>query len=664
MQSMAGSATPFAVRILRERVRLQLAVGKADAVEARLEIERLTEELKSSAALDPISSLARRLGIDRRSEDFLSFVVACCTDPLSAMVLDRLQGSSSQYGVSVATYAAISNTNDEARELAMSLAANHILVESSVLELAGSGAATAPLRLWAVGSRVQRHLAGDDSLLAPLGRIPAPDLMLFDDEQRQTLEELTRLVASGRSLVVVIEGPSESGRTTAAGTACRNLGGDSAAVLALERLDRAPESLERGLRALRRERSLTGAIPVIRGLEELEPPEEEGRRRCLERFIEESSGPVILITTLPAQAIRVRGELVRTRWGVPLPLARRNMWNILLAQHDAGHCLSDLELDELGHRYLIGPGAMQQAIAIASLSCREPHMPGSALVSALRQCTTEKLAGLTTHVRVEHDWSELVLAVDTREQINALVSRVRHSHQVLERWGLEKRIGRASGVAALFGGPPGTGKTMVAGLVAKELGLDLHQVELSQVVSKWVGETEKQLAKIFDAAGSGHCLLLFDEADALFTKRTEVKSSNDRYSNLEVNFLLQRIEAFRGIVILTTNLDASIDPAFKRRLAAHVVFWPPDEDEREALWRNFLSSGVPIHENLDIDRLVTDFPELSGAHIRNVVLNAAFAAASRGGQVTQVSLESAARNEYASMGRVLARDGKSGLVRR
>jgi SpoVK/Ycf46/Vps4 family AAA+-type ATPase len=358
-------------------------------------------------------------------------------------------------------------------------------------------------------------------------------------------------------------------------------------------------------------------------------------------------------TSLVGQAVRTQGELVRIAWSPPPTPARRNMWSLLLAHSDPEHQLSELDLDELGHRYTIGAGAMREAIATAQLSPRP--LTKSRLVSALRQRTTERLTGLTTHVPVRQEWRDLVLAQDTRDQIDALVARVRHSHQVFERWGLEKRIGRATGVAALFSGPPGTGKTMVAGLVARELGLDLHQIELSQVLSRWIGETEKQLAQIFDAAGTGHCLLLFDEADALFTKRTEVRSSNDRYSNLEVNFLLQRMESFRGIVILTTNMDASIDPAFKRRLAAHVVFWPPDDEERERLWKSYLSSGVPVGADLDVDRLVQDFPDLSGAHIRNAVLNAAFAAASRQDLVTQAALESAARNEYAAMGRVLSR---------
>jgi SpoVK/Ycf46/Vps4 family AAA+-type ATPase len=139
-----------------------------------------------------------------------------------------------------------------------------------------------------------------------------------------------------------------------------------------------------------------------------------------------------------------------------------------------------------------------------------------------------------------------------------------------------------------------------------------------------------------------------------------VKSSTDRYSNLEVNFLLQRMEAFRGIVILTTNLDTAMDPAFKRRLAAHIVFWPPDEAERERLWTSYLGSGIPLDKDVDVERLVQAFPDLSGANIRNAVLTAAFVAASQHGVVTQATLESAARNEYASMGRVLANVGLRG----
>jgi SpoVK/Ycf46/Vps4 family AAA+-type ATPase len=265
------------------------------------------------------------------------------------------------------------------------------------------------------------------------------------------------------------------------------------------------------------------------------------------------------------------------------------------------------------------------------------------------------MGGLAARVQVRQRWDELVLGKDTLDQIKALTARVKHAHKVLEEWGLESKLARGTGVAALFSGPPGTGKTMVAGLIARELELELYQVDLSKVVSKWVGETEKQLSRIFDAADAGHALLLFDEADALFAKRTEVKGAIDRYANLEVNYLLQRVEAFGGITILTTNMDSSIDPALLRRLAAHVRFWPPELDERIALWRGFLAGGaVPLEEDVDLEAMAKRFTEMTGANIRNAAIAAAFLAADEGVAVASRHIERAARGEYASMGRQLS----------
>jgi SpoVK/Ycf46/Vps4 family AAA+-type ATPase len=175
------------------------------------------------------------------------------------------------------------------------------------------------------------------------------------------------------------------------------------------------------------------------------------------------------------------------------------------------------------------------------------------------------------------------------------------------------------------------------------------------VVSKWVGETEKQLAKIFEGAEAGHALLLFDEADSLFAKRTEVRSATDRYANLEVNYLLQRIESFGGVSILTTNLEASIDPALRRRLAASVAFWPPDLEERQRLWERMLAVQAPIQGALRLDVLANEFDEMTGANIRNAVLSAAFLAAAENAAITHARLERAARGEYLSMGRVLGK---------
>jgi SpoVK/Ycf46/Vps4 family AAA+-type ATPase len=182
------------------------------------------------------------------------------------------------------------------------------------------------------------------------------------------------------------------------------------------------------------------------------------------------------------------------------------------------------------------------------------------------------------------------------------------------------------GLTALFYGPPGTGKSMVAGLVARELGLDLYRVDLARIVSKWIGETEKNLAEVFDAAEDGQVVILFDEADSLFAKRTEVKSSVDRYANLEVNYLLQRLDTFEGVAVLTTNLEGSIDQAFKRRMSLRLHFPFPDEDMRVRLWAAHIPTATPIAGDFDFKDLAKRFP-LSGGYIRNSTLRGAFLAA-------------------------------------
>ena len=246
-----------------------------------------------------------------------------------------------------------------------------------------------------------------------------------------------------------------------------------------------------------------------------------------------------------------------------------------------------------------------------------------------------------------------VLPDDTLDEIKIFAARAAHASRVYEDWGFRGKLQRGLGIAALFSGPPGTGKTMVAGLIARSLGLDLYLVDLAQVVSKWVGETEKQLGKIFDAASMGQALLLFDEADSLFAKRTEVKTSNDRYANLEVNYLLQRIEEFGGVAILTTNQESAVDPAFKRRLAAEIRFYPPERDERERLWRTLIPAEAPVEPRLDFYGLADGYKEMCGGHIRNAVLRAAFLAAADNEPISQDHLIRAARTEYRAMGKVV-----------
>ena len=211
-------------------------------------------------------------------------------------------------------------------------------------------------------------------------------------------------------------------------------------------------------------------------------------------------------------------------------------------------------------------------------------------------------------------------------------------------------LATSRGITALFQGQPGTGKTLVAGVIARELGLDLYQVDLSKVMSKWIGETEQNLARVFDAAEQGQVLILFDEADALFGQRTEVRTSTDRYANLEINYLLQRLDTFEGIAVLTTNHGTAIDPAFRRRLTCCITLPLPDVESRERLWRAHLPERLPVSGELDLHDLARRY-EMSGGYIRNAALRAAFLAAQEQTPLSQFHLERAIRAEFRDGGK-------------
>jgi SpoVK/Ycf46/Vps4 family AAA+-type ATPase len=228
---------------------------------------------------------------------------------------------------------------------------------------------------------------------------------------------------------------------------------------------------------------------------------------------------------------------------------------------------------------------------------------------------------------------------------------VRERSLILEKWGFQRHLGISRGVSALFSGEPGTGKTMAASVLASELGLELVRIDLSAVVSKFVGETEKNLARIFDEAQDAHAMLLFDEADSLFGKRTELKSAQDRFANLEVNYILQRMETFDGISVLTTNAENAIDPALQRRLNFRIRFPEPEAEERERLWRQLLPPAAGVGE-LDFGALAERF-EMTGGYIKNAVVRAAVIAARAGRGLSAEDLWSGAHHEYAEMGKVM-----------
>ena len=272
----------------------------------------------------------------------------------------------------------------------------------------------------------------------------------------------------------------------------------------------------------------------------------------------------------------------------------------------------------------------------------------TAIWNACRRLTQPRLDRLAERLEPKATWDDLVLSAEATASLHQITAQVRNRHRVYEDWGYARKMTRGLGIGALFTGESGTGKTMAAEVVANELQLSLYRIDLSAVVSKYIGETEKNLRRVFDAAERGGAILLFDEADALFGKRSEVKDSHDRYANIEINYLLQRMEAFAGLAILATNMKCALDSAFLRRLRFVVNFQFPGPEERKRMWQRALPQETP-RDGLDFDRLARF--NLSGGNIHSIALNAAFVAAARAAPVSQSLVLGAIRSELRKLDR-------------
>ena len=258
-------------------------------------------------------------------------------------------------------------------------------------------------------------------------------------------------------------------------------------------------------------------------------------------------------------------------------------------------------------------------------------------------------------ITTEMEWNDLVLEEDTREEVQGIVDWIKYGNQILQDWGMSKKI--KPGYRSLFYGPPGTGKTLTASLLGKSAGLDVYRIDLSKVVSKYMGEIEKILANIFDQAENKNWLLFFDEADALFGKRSQISSSNDRYANPEISYLLQRIEDFPGVVLLSTNMKANIDEAFTRRFQSMVYFSMPNAEQRKKLWQNSFSDKTVLEEKISLDDISAKY-ELSGGAINNITHFASLKAMKRNSNIIQLAdLIVGIRREFGKDGKIVGEAG-------
>ncbi|MCA8978328.1 MAG: ATP-binding protein [Planctomycetes bacterium] len=403
--------------------------------------------------------------------------------------------------------------------------------------------------------------------------------------------------------------------------------------LGAEVLPGAPEAMHSLCRLWNREAMLSNAVLLI-DARAIDAGDVEHQRR-IDAVLSRVLGPVIV------QRDQMRPSADRVHVALTVERAPRveqaEVWRRSLGA-DVAHLNG--EIDEVTGQFSMDVAAIESAALQLRSLATGPEPEGSALWAACRQQSRERTSGFARRVDLKAGWDDLVLPEAQRALLREIVTHVRYRGTVHESWGFATRTSRGMGVSVLFAGPSGTGKTMAAEVLASELRLDLLHVDLSCVVSKYIGETEKHLARIFEEAEAGGAILLFDEADALFGKRSEVHDSHDRYANLEVSYLLQRMEAYRGLAILTTNLKSALDDAFQRRLRFVVNFPFPGPDMRAEIWRRMIPAEAPV-DRLDFARLAQ--LNAPGGTIRTVALHAAFLAAAAREPVRMTHLLTAAQ---------------------
>lgn len=501
-----------------------------------------------------------------------------------------------------------------------------------LIELGDGGLTEAPLR---IDERILHELVGvrgfDERLRAAVRQCAEPAVPA---RLTASADEVARCLAVPSNPTVVVRGGSGAARVSVGCAALRELGLEALVV----RPALAAAGGDRGLfiTLLQREALLRGAGIVIE-----HAAADASEATAVAQGIAAALPGTVIATDADVQLTGPTVHVVLPPLDAP---GRRALWQQALG---ARAVELDGVLDELVSEFhaedeeifRLGEEWSCRRVAGETAPGGEAEHP---LRARLRANNRPRFSGLAQVIVPVAGLGDLVLPEAQSDMVAQIEHHVRFRQTVLHDWGFARRDGRGLGISALFHGPSGTGKTLAAEVIAGRLGFDLVRVDLSQVVSKYIGETEKNLCRIFDAADRGGCVLLFDEADALFGKRSEVRDSHDRYANIEVGYLLQRIEEFRGLAVLTTNLKQSLDPAFMRRLRFVVAFPFPDSAERKKIWQRSLPPETP-REGIDFDRVAR--LQVTGGNIRSIALHAAFLAAAEGSPVCMRHLWKASRDE-------------------
>lgn len=607
--------------------------------------ERCDLRAQASAAqglLLPLETIRRRFDLGPIEFDSLLLCLAAELHPSYGRVFAYLNNDVTRTQPSVPLLVDILSENWAQRlEARRALSGDSIVFTASLLALRQTSEAT--LAELSVDPGLLAFVLGDTSMYQrhlPLEELALDELLVAPSEHDELVRIIALLVQDGITAVLptvlVVSGAPGSGRRTVARTICREIG---------VRLYPVEGHV--------RDACLYEQVPwvhVTSGDERVDIGAAV-RRICR---LPVDLAILIVDSDDPPRVPRCRAANVRAvHLATPPASVRRTSWKRAL--RESGVRASDETIQSLAAVYPFSVGRIYAAVqdaharhddaAAASLGIRE-------LAAAARAQTSHHLDALAQPLALRYSWDDIVLPDDERARLREIADAVRNRDRVMEQWGFGDKICTTPGVNAIFFGPSGTGKTMAASILAGELGMAIYRVDLSRVVSKYIGDTERNLDTLFEEARRSFALLFFDEAEAIFGKRSEVKDAHDRYANIEVAYLLQRMESFEGVAILATNLRKHLDNAFLRRLQFAVEFPLPGYAQRLQIWRGIWPEAATLDADVDLEYVANRF-ELSGGHIRNVAMMAAYLACEDGAPIGMRHLVAATRREFQKLGRGL-----------
>jgi len=610
-----------------------------DPASSTVALEGAAEQRAAAAQADPppaLPLLAQRLGLSDFEADTLLLCAACELDPDIGRLISAVQGPGSPPHPS---FALALRLFDEPSWDALS--PHRPLRFAHLLDINQPGATPLTAAALRADERIVHFIKGlndlDErlsSLLTPINETPPSPLSTTQHDVVKDLLHQMNALGAGAQPVVMLLGANSHSKLETARAICDQLG-RYLYRLPIESLPATRPETEQLARLWQRECALLPLALYLDG-DDLDGTQAEGAH-LMRSFLGRALGIVFVALREPA-SLRM-AQALTIDINKPTPSEQHAAWlealQPMLDAAEAGHSAArlasqyNLNLRDIGRAMALARGESTEGLADRAWK-------------ACKQATLPQLNMLAQRINARATWDDLVLGDEALQSLRQITAQVRQRYRVYEDWGYARKMNRGLGISALFSGESGTGKTMAAEVIANELDLALYRIDLSAVVSKYIGETEKNLRRLFDAAETGGAILFFDEADALFGKRSEVKDSHDRYANIEINYLLQRMESFSGLAILATNMRSALDAAFLRRLRFVVNFQYPGVAERRRLWQQVILPAVP-QADLDYERLARF--NLSGGNVASVALNAAFAAAQRNTPLTMPLLLSSLRGE-------------------